>query len=148
MSKVTEKEVRAILEYAISQREPEAARVAISVAMADGVELHKMTDLHFSLMLLLAAPEPEKRGRPKDPDAEMYLYYLNLACKIRAQIDEKTFSYTWAAYCDRARPKATDDELWRCAAILEHLSLRDWKGAKRAMQVFQLTLQDLQPFKL
>lgn len=148
MKKTTEAEIRCVLEYAIREQDPDAARTAIIVGFADGIELHKMTDLHFPAMLLLAAPKKEKRGRPKSPDSEDYTWYLNMACKIRADIDGESYSKTWAAYCDhRTRPKAVDYELWRCAGILEMLTRRDWKSPQLAIEVFELTPEILETYK-
>ena len=142
---ITEKEARAILEYALETRDPAAAQTAIRLSVWDGVPIEKMADLHFSLMLLLAMPEPEKRGRPKDPDAENYTWYLNMACKIKAELDGQSFSKTWSAYCDRARPRALDYELWRCAGILRLLKKRKFSRAIAALNTFQLADTDLEP---
>lgn len=148
MSNPTANEIRAILEYALENRDPQAARTAIRIGIQENIEVHKMDDLHFGLMLLLAMPEPEKRGRPNDPEAEFYTWYLNMACKLKAEINEKSFSKTWAEYCDhRTRPKASVDELWRCAGILSHMVGREDKKAILAKHTFELTEADLESYK-
>src|SRR5690554_1759358 len=147
MTTITPAMLRTLLEYAIRERDVEAARTAIAVGMADDSDLHTMTDLHFPLMLLLAAPEPETRGRPRDPETESYTWYLNMACKIRADKDGASFTKTWAAYCERTRPKAVDYDLWRCAGILELLARREWKHAIAAINKFELTAEDLEAYK-
>lgn len=148
MKKLTASEIREVLEYAIAKRDPEAARTAIRIGVWDKAEVYKMADLHFELMLLLAMPEPEKRGRPKDPEAEYYTWYLNMACKLKADIEGGSFSKTWTAYCERTRPKAVDYELWRCAGILEHLSGKGWRRAIAAVSRFELSKADLEAYKV
>jgi len=145
--KVTEKEIRSMLEYALADKDADAARTAIQAAILGGVELHKMTDLHFRLMLTLAMPEPESRGRPKDPTAAQFTWLLNMACKIKSEITGNSFSKTWAEYCDfQTRPRITTDEIWRCAGILLYLVKDKHPKALRALSIFELCESDISPF--
>lgn len=119
MSKFTESEIRKMLGHALETKDLAGAKTIIQFAVLDEVPIHKMTDLHFSLMLLLASPDKETRGRPKKPSAEFRNWYLNHACKIKSDIDGCSFSSTWEEHCSETRPKKTTDELWRCAGILQ-----------------------------
>ncbi|MGX1199615.1 hypothetical protein [Marinobacter sp. MBR-105] len=145
MTNITEKEVRAILEYAIEQKNPDAARTAIRLGVWGKAGVYKMDDLHFPLLLLLAMPEGEKRGRPKDPDGDLKLWFLNIACKVKAEIEGESFSKTWATYCDRTRPKMVEDELWRCAGNLMIFVNKGYKDAVNAARIFELSADDLKP---
>tara|TARA_Y100001956_G_C4055033_1_gene156795 strand:+ start:242 stop:694 length:453 start_codon:yes stop_codon:yes gene_type:complete len=146
---ITETKIRKYLEDAMEYKDPGYAALAIRVAMLNGIEIHKMTDLHYGLMLLLAMPEQEKRGRPKDPQAKLKTWFLNMACKLKAEINGASFSKTWAAYCDhRTRPKATDNEIWRCAGILLQMMKEGDKRAIVAVRAFELTEADLAAYDL
>lgn len=144
---ITEDEIRGMLEYAIEDKNKGMAQTCIRAAMAIGISIHKMTDLHFGLMLLLASPDPENRGRPNDPDAELLTWLLNMACKIKADIEQRSFSYTWSAYCDRTRPKKTADELWRCAGILQFMLQKENKQAIQAVATFELSPSDIKRYE-
>ena len=142
---ITEKEIRANLELALKHKDADFARLGIQVAMINNIEIHKMTDLHFPLMLLLAAPKQETRGRPKDKNSKMQNWFFNMACMAKSEITGESFSYTWAAHCDRTRPKAIGDEIWRSAGILLQMMQEGDARALRAARMFELTESDLEP---
>ena len=142
---ITEKEIRSALEDAIKYKNPNHARLAISLAMLNNIEIHKMTDLHFSLMLLLAAPKAETRGRPKDKDASLQNWFFNMACMVKSELTGASFSYTWAEYSSRTRPKALNYEMWRAAGILLQMMQENDRRALTAARVFELTESDLEP---
>ena len=144
MSKFTASEIRERLEHALGEKDLAAAKMVIRFALLDDVSIHKMTDLHFSLMLLLASPDKETRGRPKKPSAEFRNWYLNHACKIKSDIDGRSFSSTWEEYCSETRPKITADELWRCAGILLLMLKHEDRDAKFAVSTFKLSKSEIE----
>jgi hypothetical protein len=139
----TEREIRRALARAIQKQDQEAARTTISYCMEEDLPLENMTDLHYSLMLLLAAPKNETRGRKKKTAQENDIWHLNMACKIRARIDEKTFSHTWGKHCNKTRPTQTTDDVVTCASILQVLIELRSKSAKAAAKNFNLRNEDL-----
>lgn len=143
MSELTEHELRKYLEHAIAEKDSTGAKELIRLAIWHRVPMSEMTDLHFSLMLLLASPDKETRGRPKKPSAEFRNWYLNHACKIKSDIDGRSFSSTWEEHCSETRPKKTTDELWRCAGILQLMLSHEDRDAKFAVSTFKLSKSDL-----
>ncbi|PFG54553.1 hypothetical protein ATG98_3817 [Marinobacter sp. LV10R520-4] len=145
---MNENTLRLLLENALELKKPEYARSLIRVAMADNLPIEKLTDLHFRAMLLLAAPEQETRGRPQDPAADRLLWLLNLACKVKAEITGASFSKTWAAFCEKTRPRIDTNDLWRCSNILLLLIRNNNREARIAIKAFELTTTDLKPWSI
>lgn len=148
MNPPTEKEIRLFLEHALKEKDVEWVKLAIRLSFAYDIPIEKMTDLHFSALLLLAAPEQEKRGRKKDPRANALLYRLNLACKVKSAILGDGFSSVWAAYCDKTRPTIRDEDLWQCSNILLMLLDQEEREASIAIRTFELTKQQLERYAL
>lgn len=144
----TEREIRSVLAHAIRVKDPEAAKCAIQYGMKEGFPLETMTDLHFSLMMLLAAPKPETRGAKKKPAQADGIWHMNMACKIRAHFDKKSFADTWEKHCKSTRPKITNDDVVTCASILQFLIEDESKNAKNAANTFRLSNEDIHNFLL
>lgn len=136
-------EVRELLLFALEKQDPEAARTVIRYAVIEGQPIEELTDLHFTLMLLLSGPDKDTRGRPKEKGTPILHYFLNLACKVKAEIEGISFSKTWSAYCDKTRPKMRGDELWRCAGVLLTGLAENMREADIAVRTFQLSEADL-----
>ena len=134
------KNLRQLLEFSLETRDVKAAKALI---MSDS-RIVEFSDLHLSLLLLLAFPEKEQRGRKKDPKTGHLTMHMNLACVVKSNLIGKSFSKTWDEYADnKTRPTIIKNELWQCKGILlQFLEMKD-REARIAIQKFDLTEGDL-----
>lgn len=137
----TQFDVGIILDHAIRSKNQDLAKKAINYGILADVPLHTMTDLHYPLLLLLllAAPKKETRGRKKSLVPGTSNWFMNMACQIRADMDNKSFDATWQDRCKKTRPKIEAVGLPNCVFLLKWGISRKDRTALYAARTFMLT---------
>lgn len=136
--------LREMLESALAKRDQEQAREWIQLAVRHGAPIEEHHDLHGRLMLLLAMPGQEKRGRPADDRTEIRERMLCYACMAKAALMGWSFSRTWSEHIGRSRPAKPEEELWRAAGIVSDLARAGQKEAVYAANTFGISTLELE----